>query len=748
MRFLFGRFKRYMPSGSASVKYGAALIIIILCMAYTGHAFSKQLSIAPENPMEGYAKNNSQVTLQSVSGHAAKSDEHKKSTNKTVEASKERNSGKNKQAEQTALNKEQTEKEEPKKNNTEKSVPHINGTATDKPDDLSVDRPAAGQKSKEPDHGQDKQGTGSFQRPGQNQGVTNGQENDQQAQQPNDIQKPEDENEDQKKDEDNIEIVNPDKETDSLEANDYFTTTIIDKEIVTEKAYSFVIKQKQHDYTVKDISVSINRQIESDFTGSVTLVEGSNAISVAVTYQDKKEKIFTVSKDYTVFLEKGEIIIYSSLDQEMEASKAELVFNASAQRDGEEVEVLVFANGEELTEISKGKYSTQLHKGQNKITVSASDGRKSVEEEYLIEYKQKASSLKIETDLKDQEVPVPDFQFHAIAKDDSKQVGLTVEVNGELAVGSNDGNYSLKLQEGRNKIVLKAYSGADAIIQHYEVAFIKPAGTGETEAEEDEYAPKIVTDLVDGTTIKGTIKTFNVWPVDHKGKRIKGSHVIVTVNGSGVPFVWDDSTKTSYTLNLKDGKNKVTITVSDDEGRNATETFYIHATKAADGEVIGKATISIEASTVGLGYLIPPTEIEIHQGEKTSYILDQLLRDNGFTYTNTGTLESSFYLSAISKPGLVTNPVIPEDLLMLVREASTRFDLEDYDPDGLGEFDFANGSGWMYSVNGDYPNFGFADSYLLDGDVVRIRYTLHYGKDIGGSESMGGGEGEDWHKEW
>ena len=56
----------------------------------------------------------------------------------------------------------------------------------------------------------------------------------------------------------------------------------------------------------------------------------------------------------------------------------------------------------------------------------------------------------------------------------------------------------------------------------------------------------------------------------------------------------------------------------------------------------------------------------------------------------------------------------------------------------------------MYSVNGDYPNFGFADSYLLDGDIVRIRYTLHYGKDIGGYGSAGGGEeeGGDWYKEW
>ena len=97
---------------------------------------------------------------------------------------------------------------------------------------------------------------------------------------------------------------------------------------------------------------------------------------------------------------------------------------------------------------------------------------------------------------------------------------------------------------------------------------------------------------------------------------------------------------------------------------------------------------------------------------------------------------------------MVANPSIPEDLAQLVEEASDFYDPESYHENSLGEFDFANGSGWMYSVNGSYPNFGFADSYLNDGDVVRVRFTLHYGKDIGGYGSMGQGSGGDWYKEW
>lgn len=50
----------------------------------------------------------------------------------------------------------------------------------------------------------------------------------------------------------------------------------------------------------------------------------------------------------------------------------------------------------------------------------------------------------------------------------------------------------------------------------------------------------------------------------------------------------------------------------------------------------------------------------------------------------------------------------------------------------LYEFDAGSLSGWMYNVNGWYPNYG-ASSYnsLEDGDVIEWRYTKELGHDIG-----------------
>ena len=56
----------------------------------------------------------------------------------------------------------------------------------------------------------------------------------------------------------------------------------------------------------------------------------------------------------------------------------------------------------------------------------------------------------------------------------------------------------------------------------------------------------------------------------------------------------------------------------------------------------------------------------------------------------------------------------------------------------LYEFDCGALSGWMYKVNGWYPNYGCSRYQLKDGDVVEWRYTCDLGNDIGGGYAVGG----------
>lgn len=60
--------------------------------------------------------------------------------------------------------------------------------------------------------------------------------------------------------------------------------------------------------------------------------------------------------------------------------------------------------------------------------------------------------------------------------------------------------------------------------------------------------------------------------------------------------------------------------------------------------------------------------------------------------------------------------------------------------EGIGnlyEFDCGELSGWMYEVNGWFPNYGCSRYQLKDGDVINWVYTCDLGKDVGGGNALG-----------
>ena len=49
----------------------------------------------------------------------------------------------------------------------------------------------------------------------------------------------------------------------------------------------------------------------------------------------------------------------------------------------------------------------------------------------------------------------------------------------------------------------------------------------------------------------------------------------------------------------------------------------------------------------------------------------------------------------------------------------------------LYEFDCGKNSGWMYSVNGEFPNYGASSYKPKDGDKIEWKYTCDLGADVG-----------------
>lgn len=247
----------------------------------------------------------------------------------------------------------------------------------------------------------------------------------------------------------------------------------------------------------------------------------------------------------------------------------------------------------------------------------------------------------------------------------------------------------------------------------------------------------IQTTLVDNSIQKGSKKTFDVIARNASGSKISSA---VTFNGENVAPNWDDENKTSYTLEFtQEGNNEVIVTAGGESVK-----YNITYQKAQEGEIIGYTTWTIEALSIGQGFMVEPIKVPIYEGENAAQTLDKILNERGYNYKYTGSLESGFYLSCIelgeqsSVPEYVDDTV-PQRLKDCLEGNGLYLDSGWCEGENtLGEFDYTFMSGWMYAINGVFPNVGFSGAYLSDGDVVRVQFTMSYGYDIGGGYAMGG----------
>ena len=99
------------------------------------------------------------------------------------------------------------------------------------------------------------------------------------------------------------------------------------------------------------------------------------------------------------------------------------------------------------------------------------------------------------------------------------------------------------------------------------------------------------------------------------------------------------------------------------------------------------------------GIIIPETQCIIHRGDTVFNVLTNSLKKNKIQYDYSG----GDGLSAVYVKGI----------------------------NNLYEHDFGDLSGWMYSVNGDFPQVSCSDYVLDDGDVICWKYRCDLGREIG-----------------
>ena len=322
--------------------------------------------------------------------------------------------------------------------------------------------------------------------------------------------------------------------------------------------------------------------------------------------------------------------------------------------------------------------------------------------------------------------------------------------NGLLLTSQNNQDYEAQLDfNADNLFVLSLYDGETFLgLVQYRVGYYANLAD-DTHPTVGDYPPSIVTNL-DGASLDMSSQTFPLTVIARANAElgagvIYSNQIRVTLDGKTVEKSYGDSQPT-YELyfdppQLGDEETHIVRVLAWDGNGNSTMKVYtVTYHQISEGDPAGSVDVVLDATTIGLGILDTGT-LDIVEGETAASVLLRFLQERGYEPDYQGSTTMNFYLRRISRGDIAYRANVPEHLWELIlRDGITTND--NYDRDSIGEFDYTQGSGWMYSINGTlYEGTGMSGYKVRNGITIYVRFTLSYGKDIGGYDSTGGGHG-------
>ena len=322
--------------------------------------------------------------------------------------------------------------------------------------------------------------------------------------------------------------------------------------------------------------------------------------------------------------------------------------------------------------------------------------------------------------------------------------------NGVLLTSQNNQDYEAQLDfNADNLFVLSLYDGETFLgLVQYRVGYYANLAD-DTHPTVGDYPPSIVTNL-DGASLDMSSQTFPLTVIARANAElgagvIYSNQIRVTLDGKTVEKSYGDSQPT-YELyfdppQLGDEETHIVRVLAwDDNGNSTMKVYTVTYHQISEGDPAGSVDVVLDATTIGLGILDTGT-LDIVEGETAASVLLRFLQERGYEPDYQGSTTMNFYLRRISRGDIAYHANVPEHLWELIlRDGITTND--NYDRDSIGEFDYTQGSGWMYSINGTlYEGTGMSGYKVRNGITIYVRFTLSYGKDIGGYDSTGGGYG-------
>lgn len=358
----------------------------------------------------------------------------------------------------------------------------------------------------------------------------------------------------------------------------------------------------------------------------------------------------------------------------------------------------------------------------------------------------------------------------------------SVTITSVRCTQTGNGNRTKNLDES-GEVQLFTYKGKQGL-NNFVVGAEDNSGNRYTFTINIPYKPKgdntikIKTDLDDKNELINdttTNLTVEAWSEDADGNVVarippSGTDTILRVVFDGMEVSYESGGYALYPSNPEIGdtnEHTLYIYAEDSYGNYGEKTLTFTGKRREAGQKVGDATIYVDMTVLGIG-VVGPIHYDILADEPISYVVAKAIMgmDTGEPFgaasetlgwqgSYAGTLDTGFYLQSLNTdyhadaledatwPGSTEEEVL--DAIDARFGAGTglatlwrclyRNGLNKSTGSGsrIGEFDYTSGSGWMYSLRGNYyPGQSMSAVYLKDGDVLTLRYTLAYGWDIGG----------------
>lgn len=258
--------------------------------------------------------------------------------------------------------------------------------------------------------------------------------------------------------------------------------------------------------------------------------------------------------------------------------------------------------------------------------------------------------------------------------------------------------------------------------------------TPEPEVILDPNGPVLVSDMEEHHISNSFTETLTLTGYDPSGDKLDHKHIYVFLNNI---FVYPHLTcngSFSYKLDYAEGSNTIEVYVSDNSDRYKIYNYTVDYTVPEKLP----AVVSVDAASIGMGYMITPTAVEVVEGKTVAEYVKEILSLNSYSTFSKGSHTTYYEFRGLYRSDLYSKyePIIDDNVKNAILEKTDILTKSGHYKNFIKNGYFYTDSKWIFEINGEKHFDSMANYTLNEGDILRVRFTLHEGEDLDYLDNM------------